>query len=112
MILSAFELALWGKDSIEGWLTSVLKNVQAAGFAVDGVNQAVLIHDGVIYGDGVGGVVGWRWRNEVADFFDTRRRVCHSGKIHQAKDANSAVEESCHRAVLQLCRSRARKVGA
>src|ERR1700730_17057315 len=112
MILSAFELALWGKDSIEGWLTSVLKNVQAAGFAVDGVNQTVLTHDGVIYGDGVGGVVGWRWWNVVADFFDTRRGVCNSGNVDQTKDANSAVEESCHRAVLQLCRSRAREIGA
>ena|ERR1700693_1420317 len=87
-------------SSIEGWLARVFEDVEAAGFAVYGVDQVVLIDDGVIDGDGVGGVVGWRWWNEVADFFDAWRGVGDSGDIYQAKDADSSVEESCHRGVL------------
>ena len=67
--------------SIERLASGVLQDVEAAGFAVDSVNQAVLIDDGVIDRDGTGGVVGGRWRNEVANFFDTWRGVGDSGDV-------------------------------
>jgi hypothetical protein len=100
-----------GAYSIQRFASGVLQNVEAAGFAVDGVDQAVLIDNGVIDGDGVGGVIGWRRWNEEADFFDAWWGVCNSGNVDQAKDADSTVEESCYRGVLQLCRGGAGEIG-
>jgi hypothetical protein len=63
---------------VEGWLADIFKDVEAAAFAVDGVDQAVFIDDGVIDGDGVRGVIGWRWGNVLADFFDAWRGAWRS----------------------------------
>src|SRR5579872_6041636 len=73
--------------------TGVLQDIESAGEAVVGVNEALLVHNGVIDLCGGGGRVGrWGWRI-AADLFQVSRRIRDTrGAGDDAENAHAAIE--------------------